>query len=326
MLAVAPPPIARGKCSPLEVLPLWHLHNLAGLVKVRLFFCDFSCKNRVILFGDLAFVEAFTEEENGVHKPVAVFDAGIGSYAIVAAIKAHFPNQDILYFADRASFPYGGKNREQLLHTMRRTLRFLEGYDPSAIVIASNAPSIMVLEDVQKESTVPVFGVYPPLAEALACSASGHVGIMGVRSLIESEALTSFVGRLAEKIENVSLINASPMVELVESGVFLFAPEKTQEAVASFLDEVFSTDPAIDVLTLSSTHLPWLRAFFEKARPQCRFLDPAEDMIVAMGQRSEGTGIVRALVTEDENYDIETFRRMLESLNVDIPLEAVVMP
>jgi glutamate racemase len=44
------------------------------------------------------------------HKPIAVFDAGIGSYSAVATIRNRFPQQDIIYFADRASFPYGAKS------------------------------------------------------------------------------------------------------------------------------------------------------------------------------------------------------------------------
>lgn len=33
-------------------------------------------------------------------RPIAVFDAGIGSYAAVAAIRRVLPEQDIVYFAD----------------------------------------------------------------------------------------------------------------------------------------------------------------------------------------------------------------------------------
>ena len=32
-----------------------------------------------------------------MNKPIAVFDAGLGSYAIVEAIKKAYPQQDIIY-------------------------------------------------------------------------------------------------------------------------------------------------------------------------------------------------------------------------------------
>lgn len=258
-----------------------------------------------------------------MYRPIAVFDAGIGSYAVVAEIRKRLPDQDILYFADRASFPYGGKSRGELLDVMRRTINYLSEFNPSAIVIASNAPSIMVLEELSLDSHLPLFGVYPPLREAWGLSHSGQVGIMGVQSLVESPMISAFMAENSAYAEQVALINASPMVELVETGAFLFAPEQTQEAVDTFLAEVFTKYPEIDVLTLSSTHLPWLRRFFEAARPHCHFLDPAKDMVARIGKGTKGQGKIRALVTEDERYDIETFRRMLSAIGVDIPLEPV---
>jgi len=258
-----------------------------------------------------------------LHRPIAVFDAGIGSYAIVAEIQRRLPQQDIVYFADRASFPYGDKAPAELAEIMRRTLAFLETFDPSAIVVASNAPSITVFDEIKPLTSTPVYGVFPPLEEAITLSTSKRVGIMGVRSLIESEMLDRFVRDNDEGAEHVATINASSMVELVESGALLFSPQETQAQVNDFVARIFEQDPAIDVLTLSSTHLPWLRPFFERTRPECHFLDPAESIVASLGQGEPGSGIVRGFVTEDERYSVEALRRMLARLDVEIPLEVV---
>ncbi|WP_251977340.1 glutamate racemase [Salinicola avicenniae] len=258
-----------------------------------------------------------------LHQPIAVFDAGIGSYAIVAEIQRRLPQQDIVYFADRASFPYGSKRPDALEGVMRRTLRFLERFSPSAIVVASNAPSITVLDAVRPMTSVPVYGVFPPLKAALADSASGQVGIMGVRSLVESRMLAAFVTEQAGNEAEVALIDASSLVELVESGAFLFDPDGTQQQVDAFLERLFQRRPSIDVLTLSSTHLPWLKGFFERARPQCRFLDPAESVVAGLGTGTAGAGRIRTLVTEDKRYSVDDFRRMLERLGVELTLEVV---
>ena len=122
--------------------------------------------------------------ESALNRPIAVFDAGIGSYAIVAEIQRRLPRQDVIYFADRASFPYGSKEPDELAEVMARTLRFLEGFAPSAIVMASNAPSITVLERVRPLTTLPLFGVFPPLAEALALAPHGKVGIIDRKSVV----------------------------------------------------------------------------------------------------------------------------------------------
>jgi glutamate racemase len=191
-----------------------------------------------------------------MYRPIAVFDAGIGSYAIVAEIRKAMSRQDIVYLADRASFPYGAKSRSELLSIMRRTIGFLNSYDPSAIGVASNAPSIMVLNELRENAPVPIFGALPPLREALALSKSARVGIMGVRSMVESPMSREFVIGHSPDPSKVALINASPLIDLVEDGSFLFASEKTQNAVDAFMERLFERHPLIDVLTLSSTIFP----------------------------------------------------------------------
>ena len=256
-------------------------------------------------------------------EPIAVFDAGIGSYAIVDVIRRHQPRRDIVYFADRAHFPYGEKDRDELLSIIRGTIGFLLNYEPQAIVVASNAPSIMVLDTMKETCPVPVFGVAPPLVEAVTRSQSGQVGILGVRSLIESDELVRFVRDHVPDAGRVALINGSAMVELVESGAFLSEPARTQQAVARFLAGIADQYPAIDVLTLSSTHLPWLRPFFEKARPDWVFLDPAESVVAALPTPRNGSGRTVALVTESETYDAASFRKMLEKLGIDLVLTVI---
>ena len=258
-----------------------------------------------------------------LNDPVAVFDAGIGSYALVELIRRSQPQRDIIYFADRASFPYGAKSRDQLLSIMRSTIQYLTSLGAQTIVLASNAPSVMVLDTLKSEFAVPVYGVAPPVRTALAMSHSGKVAVLGVRSMIESEELACFVRTQADNPGDVALINASAMVELVENGAFLRQPDETAQKVAAFCDDIAASYPLIDTLTLSSTHLPWLRPFFETARPGWQFLDPADDVIAALPQPEGGSGRTVALVTESETYPVAEFRHMLEILQVDLPLTVI---
>jgi glutamate racemase len=258
-------------------------------------------------------------------RPVAVFDAGIGSYAAVAAIQRLLPDQDILYFADRASFPYGGKSRTELLSILRRTLRFLGNFDPAAILVASNAPSITVLDELAGIVAAPVFGVKPPIKKALEAAGSRAVAVLGVRSMVESLELRVYADTQAgQRKDRVHLVNASPLVDLVESGAFLFAPDPTQAEVGNFLNMLDRRHPDVAALTLSSTHLPWLRAFIEKARPDQALFDPLDDSIAAITPHAvSGNGEVMALVTEDERYSVAEFRMMLDRLSVTLPLHTV---
>lgn len=256
-------------------------------------------------------------------KPVAIFDAGIGSYAIVDLLHRKQPNRDIIYFADRAHFPYGKKTADELADIMKLTFKRLMRYDPSAIIIASNAPSIMVFDRVKEYSPVPLYGVFPPLEEAEQKSESGFVSIMGVASMVASEMGKAFVRKHSKKPQNVALVNASPMVELVESGTFLFDPQKTQSAVDRFMDDLRTDYPLVDTCTLSSTHLPWLKSYFEKAAPDCTFLDPAESIIEKLDKSQTGSGTIQGLVSESAEYRLKDFEKMLRKLDVAIPLQVI---
>ena len=260
-----------------------------------------------------------------LRKPVAVFDAGIGSYAAVAALQGVLPKQDLVYFADRASFPYGSKSRQELLDTMKRTLTFLARFDPAAILVASNAPSITVLDDLKDMIAVPVFGVRPPVKAALQQAKGRHVAVLGVKSLVESAEMRAFAAAEADgAVDRVKLVNASPLVDLVESGAFLFDQADVQRQVDAFVSALDAQHAAIGAMTLSSTHLPWLRSFLERAAHGRPLLDPLESALAAIGPVAvEGQGRLLGLVTENDRYTANDFQRMLERLGVVLPLHVV---
>lgn len=258
-------------------------------------------------------------------RPIAVFDAGIGSYAAVAAIRHRLPDQDILYFADRASFPYGAKSRADLLAILRRTLGYLDTFAPSAVLVASNAPSITVLDDLIGEIAPPIFGVRPPIAEALHNAKGGDVAVLGVASMVFSPELRTYADvQAGAESSRVHLVDASSLVELVESGTFLFDRERTQREVDAFLDGLARSLPEVASLTLSSTHLPWLRSYIELARPDWTLFDPLETAVDAIiPHATKGGGAILGLVTEDDRFSLGDFQSMLTRLGVSLPLYRV---
>lgn len=260
-----------------------------------------------------------------LHRPIAVFDAGIGSYAAVAALRTRLPEQDILYLADRASFPYGAKTRADLLAILRRTLRALDIFAPAAILVASNAPSVTVLDETIDGIATPVFGVRPPVREALRLAEGRDVAILGVTSLIESPAFTAFVAREAgADADRIKGVDASSLVELVESGLFLSDPVETQERVSRYVAALALANACLGCLTLSSTHLPWLRTFFETARPDLPLLDPLDGVVDEIAPLAvRGTGRLLSLVTASEAYGVAAFRGMLGRLGVELDLYEV---
>ena len=262
------------------------------------------------------------------NNPVAVFDSGIGSLSIIRELKREVPNEDLLYFADRAHFPYGTKSHPQLREIIFNTINYLRRYKPKIIVVASNTPTVQVLDEVKRRITdVPIIGVRPPLKEAAKVTKKNHIGIMATEGTIRSKELEIQIRREVPQHILVSKFNASPIIELIEQGVHLDNERRTFDVVSRVLGD--GVDEKIDVITLSSTHLPFVKKYLNALLPTVRFVDPAQ--IVAKDVRKflkfyrmakkSGTGRLQILVSDGRRE----FEKSVRAMGMREPVEEVFL-
>ncbi|HSD04725.1 MAG TPA: aspartate/glutamate racemase family protein [Nitrosopumilaceae archaeon] len=204
---------------------------------------------------------------------IAVFDSGLGSLSIIKSIRKKMPS-DIIYFADQKNFPYGTKSIVRLRKIINSTISMLEKkFNPDLIVVGSNTPSLL-LKDVIKRPNI--IGVFPPLNNAIKKSKSNSIAILATKSVVESTALKKYIKKYVPKKIKVVKINASPLVELVESGKFIHDKNLCAIKIKWILNPLLEHD--VDVVTLSSTHLPFLLSLLKQIFPQVTFLDPADSV------------------------------------------------
>ena len=202
---------------------------------------------------------------------VAVFDSGFGSLSIIKPIQKR-TKTDIIYFADQKNFPYGTKSTGELKKIIKSSIAVLEKkFNPDLIVIGSNTPSLLLRHILEKSK---IIGVFPPLKDAANRTRSNSIAILVTKSVIESFALKNYIKKnLSEKIR-VTKINASPLVELVESGKFVHNRKFCEKRIRRVLSPLLQNN--VDVAILSSTHLPFLLPMLKKIFPHIVFLDPGD--------------------------------------------------
>lgn len=203
---------------------------------------------------------------------IAVFDSGFGSLSVIKAIQRK-TKSEIIYFADQKNFPYGNKKKNQLQKIITNTIYLLKSkFNPDLIVIGSNTPTILLDKVIQRK----VIGVLPPLKEAAKLSTTKNVALLATRLLVNSSELSKFVKscHLPKRI-NITKIDASALISLVESGKFIDKPKICQRIISKILKSPFNKK-CIDVVTLSSTHLPFLKTHLQKEFQNIIFLDPAQ--------------------------------------------------
>ena len=61
-----------------------------------------------------------------MHSPIGVFDSGVGGLSVLHHMREGLPREDLLYVADSAHAPYGGKTPEQIKQRSLALARFLK--------------------------------------------------------------------------------------------------------------------------------------------------------------------------------------------------------
>ena len=193
--------------------------------------------------------------ENDLLAKIVVFDSGLGSLSIIKEIQK-IVKTDIVYFADQKNYPYGTKSQAQLAIIIKKTINLLEKkFKPDIIVVASNTPSLML-----NLSTKKIIDVKPPLKLAQKKSESKKIGILATKSAIESKGLENYIKENnIPKSYKIFKINGSNLVDLVESGKFLNKKSYCKKIIKESLEDIIISEK-IDVITLSSTHLLFLKA------------------------------------------------------------------
>ena len=201
---------------------------------------------------------------------IAVFDSGLGSLSIIKEIQK-ITKSEIIYFADQKNYPYGKKTRAQLSTIIQKTIKLLEKeFAPEIIVVASNTPSLMLDLSTQK-----IIDVKPPLEIAKKITKTKQIGILATKSAINSKGLSEYIRKNNfSKSFKIFKINGSNLVDLVESGKFLTDKKYCKKIIKKDL-EILSQQ-SVDTITLSSTHLIFLKSLLKKEFPKIKFIDPGK--------------------------------------------------
>ena len=257
-------------------------------------------------------------------RPIAVFDSGIGSLSVIQSLRKEMVNEPIVYLADRAHYPYGKKTKEQLKSLIIQTLKYLERFDPKVIVVASITPSMQVLRECKLHTNIPVFGVYLNIEEAVTLSKTKIIALLATEGTIASEALDDYIKPYITTTKIIK-VNASPMIDLVESGKFLEDADAVKQVI---IDDTASikSNPKTDIIILGSTHLLLIKEHIAGIYPKMQFVDPAittvkqvKTFLQNQDITAQNKGGMQILVSKNK----QSFEKIVRSLDIRDKIEEV---
>lgn len=191
-----------------------------------------------------------------VAAPVGIFDSGLGGLSVLRHVRQQLPHESLIYIADSAYAPYGGKTEAEVLARTLAIGDFLVAQGVKAIVVACNTATAAAIAALrQRYPEMPVVGVEPGLKPAARESQSRIVGVLATERTLASERFRALESSIAASTGVRFLARPCPgLADQVEKGELRSAA--TVALVRRYIAPLIAS--GADVLVLGCTHYPFL--------------------------------------------------------------------
>jgi len=208
--------------------------------------------------------------------PIGVFDSGVGGLTILAQIMRHLPHEDVLYLADNARVPFGGRSEEEIIKINQEILSFFVKRGVKMVIVACGTSSSIAYPVLKDKYDFPMVSLIEPGSHAaLAVTENSKIGVFATVGTVRSGSYKKMLNSMRPNLLVTS--ESCPLfVPLIEGG-FVDA-EETERVAKEYLKPLVKE--GIDTLILGCTHYPHLIKVLKRLAPDLKFVDPAEEAVV----------------------------------------------
>lgn len=216
--------------------------------------------------------------------PVGMFDSGVGGLTVVGTFLRRYPGERVLYVADQAHVPYGGRPLPEICGFASGISAFLAEEGCKAVVMACNISSAVAqAETAHSLAPLPVVGMIERAAQEAVrlaqeiepAAPTPRIGVLATLGTTRSEAYPAFVRRFHPAAE-VTQVACPKFVPLVEAE--LLEGTAAEAAAREYLAPLAAA--RCRVVVLGCTHYPFLMPTLRRVAAALfadpvAFLDPA---------------------------------------------------
>jgi glutamate racemase len=251
---------------------------------------------------------------------IGVFDSGIGGLAVLGFLRAAYPTTDLLYYADTARLPYGGRSPALIRRFAREAGRLFSEWGADYVQVACGTVSSVALDEFAASANRPVSGVVRPVVSEIVRDGRRRVLILSTEATARS------------RVFETALATASPGISFLSLGCPLFVPlvengylSRNDPALLSIVGRTLAPGQTFfpDAILLGCTHFRLLSPLISSLFPGVPVYDCGEAAARAVPKEfCAGAGTLRVLVSDDP----ERFRRIASlsgSLSPGVPVGSV---
>jgi len=229
-------------------------------------------------------------------KSILFIDSGIGGLPYLAMARDRLPEEQFIYIADRAHFPYGTKKNEQIREAiLGLVVRAIAALDPKIVVLACNTATMVAIDALRERFPVPFIGVVPAVKPAASLTRNGRIGVLASGRSVKDVYLEDLVRGHARDCD-VQLIPADELIRFVETEYVCSAKEQILMVVEKTMKSL--QDSGIDTLVLACTHFLVMEAEFRQVLgKKIRVVDSREGVVNQLVRVIEAKGLRENLRT-----------------------------
>ncbi len=229
-----------------------------------------------------------TDQKHGLlHRPIGVFDSGVGGLSVLKALRAKLPHEDFVYVADSGNAPYGEREESFVVARSRAIADYLQNNEHlsiKALVIACNTATAAAVHVLRCEYPgLPIIGVEPALKPAVALSRTKRIAVLATRSTLASHKFKTLQNTLTGLAEFICqpCDGLADAIERDDKSKIIALCSQYIRATGEF----GLKNGHIDTLVLGCTHYPFASLHFRAlVGPDVRLVDNGEPVARQTGR------------------------------------------
>ena len=197
--------------------------------------------------------------------PILMFDSGVGGLTVLAELRTLLRKASVVYAADMAGLPYGGKSEAEVAARVAGLLgRMAERYEPRLICIACNTASTIALGMVREVLETPIVGTVPAIKPAANITRTGVIGLLGTEATVRQKYVDDLARDHAQgkKLLRYGANNLVALGERKLRGGHVSVDEVASAASGLVLQP---GGEDLDTVVLACTHFPLLAPELQEA-------------------------------------------------------------
>ncbi len=208
------------------------------------------------------------------HLPIGIYDSGVGGLSVLSEVIKELPHEDVIYLADTARVPFGGRSHDEIMKINHEILNFFVKQGVKLVIIACGTSSAIAYPKIKDEYKIPMVSMIEPgVRAALAATKNKRVGVIATQNTVDSSAFQNAILTHDDTVRVIA--EACPLfVPLIEGG-FIEA-EETKTVAREYLDPLVKID--VDTLILGCTHYPHLKKVLGGII-KAELIDPAVEVV-----------------------------------------------